>query len=89
MRAPGEPDLLRRKQQHQPLTLSLPFLGVQHLGAWLGAPLTAAVTSALTVGSMQCYCIVTDDINITNIDHVFWAICTQVRPEESIEIVNR
>ncbi|MBL8643513.1 MAG: UbiD family decarboxylase [Rhodospirillaceae bacterium] len=51
--------------------------------------LTTAATSTHTVGGMQRYYIVVDDdIDITDINHVLWALCTRVRPIESIEILN-
>jgi UbiD family decarboxylase len=51
--------------------------------------LETAATSTHSVGGMQRYFIVVDDdIDITDINHVLWAICTRVRPLESIQILN-
>ena len=51
--------------------------------------LTTAASSKRHSGGMQRYFVVVDDdIDITDLDHVLWALCTRVRPIESIEILN-
>jgi len=51
--------------------------------------LTTAATNPRNTGGMQRYFVVVDDdIDITDLEHVLWAICTRVRPIESIEILN-
>jgi UbiD family decarboxylase len=49
--------------------------------------LAAAATSRHGGGMQRYFVVVDDDIDITDLDHVLWALCTRVRPLESIEIL--
>jgi UbiD family decarboxylase len=49
---------------------------------------TAAANPRSTGGMQRFFVVVDDDIDITDLEHVLWAICTRTRPIETIDIID-
>jgi UbiD family decarboxylase len=49
---------------------------------------TAAANPRSTGGMQRFFVVVDDDIDITDLEHVLWAICTRTRPIETIDNID-